>query len=176
MESVPDFTDFDFTKMESVPDFITPDFITRSIENAIKAVIMYNLSRDITFIRLLFDDENISYPDEIDFANEFFIAQTTRKSIDIYCRSRNKHVLIEVKTDKIDVNALRQALYYRDLIAQRSWVDLANEKIDVVLVGKKFSQDLYNEIRELNELSNGIRLMKYIPTNNEKWGRFEYVH
>ncbi|MCD6512457.1 MAG: hypothetical protein J7K61_02510, partial [Thermoplasmata archaeon] len=30
------------------------------IENAIKAVIMYNLAHDISFIRLLFDDENIS--------------------------------------------------------------------------------------------------------------------
>jgi len=146
------------------------------IENAIKAVIMYNLSHDISFIRLLFDDEKISTPNEIDFANEFFIAQTTRKSIDIYCRSRNKHVLIEVKTDKIDASALRQVLYYRDLIAQRSWVNPENERIDIVLVGKRFSSDLLSEISKLNEISNGVRLMKYTPINEGTWGQFEYVH
>jgi len=146
------------------------------LENAIKAVIMYNLSYDISFIRMLFDDKKISNPNEVDFANEFFIAQTTRKSIDIYCRCKNRHVLIEVKTDKIDVNALRQTLYYRDLIAQRSWVNPENERIDIVLVGKRFSSDLLSEVKKLNEISNGIRLMKYISINEGKWGRFEYVH
>lgn len=146
------------------------------LENAIKAVIMYNLSHDINFIRLLFNDQDISDFDEIDFANEFFIAQTTRKSIDIYCRSENKHILIEVKTARLDANALRQALYYRDLIAQGSWVNPDNEGIDIVLVGKSFSSELVNEIRKLNEISNGVRLMKYIPTNDGKWGRFEYVY
>ena len=151
-------------------------FKVGKIENAAKAVIMYNLAHDINFIRLLFNDEKISNPNEIDFINEFFIAQTTRKSIDIYSRSKSKHVLIEVKTDKIDASALRQTLYYRDLITQRSWVNPENERIDIVLVGKRFSSDLLRDVKKLNEISNGIRLMKYIPTNNGKWGRFEYVH
>lgn len=137
---------------------------------------MYNLSYDINFIRLLFNDQNISDIDEIDFANEFFIAQTTRKSIDIYCRTVNKHILIEIKTGRLDANALKQALYYRDLIARKSWVNLEKEGIDVVLVGKSFLPELLNEIKRLNEIGNGIRLMKYTPTNNGKWGRFEYVH
>jgi len=129
------------------------------LENAIKAVIMYNLSHDLNFIRELFGDKSISNPEDIDFANEFFIAQTTRKSVDIYCRSKNKHILIEVKTGKIDARALKQALYYRDLIAQRPWVNPDNEEIDIVLVGKRFSSDLLREITKLSEIGNGIRLM-----------------
>ncbi len=150
------------------------------LENAIKAVIMYRLSNDIEFIKQIFNDNEISNSNNIDFVNEFFIAPTTRKSVDIYGILKNQfittHLIIEVKTNQVDQQALIQALYYRDLLGQRNWVNRKNEKIEVVLVGKRFSSDLINEVKKLNKIGNGIKLMKYIPQDSGKWGEFENVH
>ncbi|BER91746.1 hypothetical protein [Atrimonas thermophila] len=145
------------------------------IENAIKAVLMHELAYNPHLVRrmLLELDAN---PEEIDFVNEFFIAQTTRKSIDIYIRYRNSHVLVEVKTDKVDESALEQALYYRDLLSQRSWVDAEKDEIKVVLVGKRFTDTLQDSVKKLTKVNNGVRLVRYKPLHSGTWGEFESVY
>jgi len=45
-----------------------------------------------------------------------------------------------------------------------------DEKIDIVLVGKRFSSDLLSEVKKLNKIGNGIILMKYIPLTKESGG------
>jgi hypothetical protein len=144
------------------------------IENAIKAVLMYELAHNLSLVKKIFSGLDVD-PDKIDFVNEFFIAQTTRKSIDIYVTYKNSHILIEVKTDKVDENALKQALYYRDLLSQRPWIDIERDRIKVVLVGKRFVNTLPDSIKKLAKINNGIQLIQYKPINNGKWGEFRDV-
>ncbi len=144
-------------------------------ENAIKAVLMYELAHNPSLVSKIFSGLK-GDPDKIDFVNEFFIAQTTRKSIDIYVTFKNSHILIEVKTDKVDENALRQALYYRDLLSQRPWIDTERDRIKVVLVGKRFVNTLPASIKKLAKINNGIQLIQYKPINNGKWGEFKDVY
>ena len=146
-----------------------------NIENAIKAVIMYILAYNPS--QILNEIENKRELDwkELDFVNEFFIAQTTRKSVDIYARMRDIHVLFEVKTDVADENALRQAVYYRDLLWQRPWINPEKDKIFVVLIGQRFQEKLKQSIERLKKMNNGIHLLQYRPINNGKWADFNYV-
>ena len=144
------------------------------IENAIKAVLMYELAHNPSLARKIFSGLEVD-PDKIDFVNEFFIAQTTRKSIDIYVTYKNSHILIEVKTDRVDENTLKQALYYRDLLSQRSWIDTEKDKIKVVLVGKRFITTLPDSVKNLAKINNGIQLIQYTPINDGKWGEFKDV-
>ncbi len=143
-----------------------------SIENAIKAVLMYELAHNPSLVRKIFLGLEVN-PDKIDFINEFFIAQTTRKSIDIYIAYKNSHILVEVKTDRIDENALKQALYYRDLLSQRPWIDVEKDIIKVVLMGKRFVSTLPDSIKKLAKINNGIQLIQYKPVNDGKWGEFK---
>lgn len=145
------------------------------IENAIKAIFMHELSFNLEFIRELFNDKKINLHD-IDFINEFFIAQSTRKSVDIYCLYRNVHLLVEAKTKKANVKNLKQVLYYRDVLFQRPWLNPQSEKINVMLIAKDFPAELIQSVKRLNEVNNGIKLMRYKPVNDEKWGQFEYVY
>jgi len=63
---------------------------------------MYQLAYNPTSILSdLLKNINIDYTN-FDFINEFFIAQTTRKAVDIYARSDNSHIIFEVKTDRAD--------------------------------------------------------------------------
>lgn len=144
------------------------------IENAIKAVLMHELAYNPSLVKKIFLGLEVD-PDKIDFVNEFFIAQTTRKSIDIYITYKNSHILIEVKTDKVDENALKQALYYRDLLSQRPWIDTERDKIKVVLVGKRFVNTLLDSIKKLAKINNGIQLIQYKPISDGKWGEFKDV-
>jgi len=144
------------------------------IENAIKAVLMYELAHNPSLVRKIFSGLEVD-PDKIDFVNEFFIAQTTRKSIDIYITYKNSHILVEVKTDRVDENALKQALYYRDLLSQRPWIDVEKDRINVILVGKRFVNTLPDSIKKLAKINNGIQLIQYKPINGGKWGEFKDV-
>ena len=145
------------------------------IENAIKAVLMYELAHNMTLVRKIFSGLEVD-PDKIDFVNEFFITQTTRKSVDIYAVYRNNHILIEVKTNKVDEKALRQVLYYRDLLLQRPWIDIEKDRIKVVLVGKSFTNTLPDSVKKLAKIDNEIQLIQYEPTNGGKWGEFKDVY
>jgi len=137
-------------------------------ENAIKAVILYGLARN--------DNEflNLKLPTNYDFANEFFIAQTTRKSVDILCLGESFHHIMEVKTDRCDEYTLTQALYYRDLLRQRKWVGV-RDKILISLIGKRFTNDIVRSCRLLNRPFGFIQLIEYIPTNLGKWASIRDV-
>lgn len=146
-----------------------------NIENAIKAVIMYELAHNPAFIiSKFFPGEEVDFAG-LDFVNEFFIAQTTRKSVDIYVTLKDIHILIEVKTEKIDESALSQALYYRDLLYQRQWVNAETDRFFVLLVGQKFPGRLKQSVAKLMKINNGIHLLQYRPIDNGKWAEFEYV-
>lgn len=148
------------------------------IENAIKAVLMYELAYNLPFVKKVFSNLDIFLTElnEVDFVNEFFIAQTARKSVDVYVVFKNNHVLIEVKTDKVNEAALRQALYYRDLLSQRPWINAAKNKIKIILIGKGFTKTLQSFVKKLYQVNNEIQLIQYEPVDKEgTWGRFKNV-
>lgn len=144
------------------------------IENSIKAVLMYELAHNGPLINKLFSGMDVEH-DNIDFCNEFFIAQTARKSIDIFITCGFLNILVEVKADRIDEDALTQSLYYRDLLAQRKWIDAKESINKVVLVGKRFTNYIIDSIDTLVKIKNGIQLIQYRPINNGKWAEFEDV-
>ena len=66
--------------------------------------------------------------------NEIFIAQTTRKSIDILCMRNNEnnsrsYIICEVKTDRCQADSLSQVLYYMDLFKRKELVDINKDII-----------------------------------------------
>lgn len=134
------------------------------IENAIKAVISYLLAhKDLSLTTKMGDID--------DFVNEFFVAPTTRKNIDILCKGENLHTVIEVKRGVCDKTALKQALYYADLLQQRPWFKERSGK-NVVLVASNFEADTLQLAHRLNQLGNSkIILIKYKPINNGRWGQ-----
>jgi hypothetical protein len=180
--------DFKFRKRDSALKFIpynpidnvTPlkfyiDNVGR-YENAIKAVIMYELAYNPTSILSdLSKNMNINY-ENFDFINEFFIAQTTRKAVDIYARDDNYHIIFEVKTDRVDEKALQQALYYKDLLLQRLGAKGVESSVYVLIIGQRFSNKLIDLIKKLNTLKTQIYLIEYIPVEKNKWAVFNYVY
>ena len=138
-----------------------------SIENAITAVIMYELSEDTSNFKKI-----IGLKGKCDFANEFFVAPTTRKAIDIFTTWDTQTAIIECKSKKVDVFGLQQGLYYRDLIYQQNWYDKTN-KIILILVGSSFHKDVIKAVVHLNKIEQfEIKLIKYNPIENNKWGNF----
>lgn len=132
-------------------------------ENSIKALLMYKLKTG---------DKEITnaFGKVIDFFNEVYIAQTTRKLIDILCIAEKengyKYILSEVKTDKCDKNSLVQLLYYMDLFKQKDKVNLQNDAIMGVLIGKSFDKDVIDFAKERNMqgVNGSLILLGYEPT------------
>lgn len=137
------------------------------IENAVKAIIMYELAeKESTF------KKQISLEGKCEFANEFFVAPTTRKAIDVFAFNKEKYAIIECKTKTMKVKGLKQTLYYQDLIRQRNWFD-DSKKITAVLVAKKIHSKVIEYARLLNKTKQAeIKLIKYIPQKNKKWADF----
>lgn len=139
-------------------------FRVGGLENAIKAVISWKLAYNDKEVKLFGLEE------QYDFANEFFVAPTTRKNLDFLCESEGLYVILEVKKETCDEKALRQSLYYADLLDQRPWANKNFKKI-VVLIGKKFNDEIKKYAKLINKINNfnEVRLIKYIPINNGKW-------
>lgn len=136
---------------------------------------MYELAYNPTSILSdLLKNINIDYTN-FDFINEFFIAQTTRKAVDIYASSDNSHIIFEVKTDRVDEKALQQALYYKDLLLQRLGAKGIESSVYVLIIGKRFSNKLIDLIKKLNILKTQIYLIEYIPIEENKWAIFNNV-
>ncbi|MFC1923554.1 hypothetical protein ACFLY4_09745 [Chloroflexota bacterium] len=135
-------------------------------ENAVKANLMYRLGKDPASIIEEFADVS-------DFMNEVFIAQTTRKSIDILC-IRNKpneardFFICEVKTDLCDERSLEQVLYYKDLFVRNKTYNIANDNVIGCLIGKRFSQETITYARALANVSvfGEVWLLEYNPIND----------
>ena len=144
-------------------------------ENAVKALLMYLLGeKDRSIIKI--------FGDVIDFMNEVFIAQTTRKSIDILCISggneNNKiYTIVEVKTGKCDERSLSQVLYYMDLFKRRGIMNLEKDIIVGCLLGKDFSTRVikYSRQRNLHRVNGRLILVQYIPNNDGNDAKFHPV-
>jgi predicted RNA-binding protein len=133
-----------------------------SIENAIKAILLRELAYKN---QKLLDILNL--PENYDFVNEFIIAPTFRKAIDILVKASGLYLIIEVKTNKCEVEALKQALYYRDLLRQRNWVN-NKDMIEVALVAQSFASDLIKATKDINSINDPVRLLQYSPTDDRK--------
>lgn len=157
-----------YNKPQEAPLLKDKIYRVGEIENAIKGIIMYELTEKESAFKQI-----ISLNDDCQFANEFFVAPTTRKAIDIFAYDKEKYAIIECKTDVIDVNGLKQAIYYQDLIKQRHWFD-KRKKTAVILVAKRFRSDVKKFAKQLNKTpQTEIKLIKYIPKENQKWADFQ---
>jgi len=135
-------------------------------ENSIKALLMYKLKKNDISIT------NILGPVH-DFMNEVFIAQTTRKSIDILCIQNNEHnfkryTICEVKTDKCQPDSLMQVLYYVDLFKRKELVSLWSDKVFGCLVGKRFDTEVleFSKKRNKQNINGKIILIEYNSYKN----------
>jgi hypothetical protein len=144
-------------------------------ENSVKALLMFRLRQNDPAITSVLGPVS-------DFMNEVFIAQTTRKSIDILCIRKQSsgsrdYIITEVKTGKCDSNSLRQVLYYIDLFKRKELVDISRDYIAGCLVGQRFDPEIieFSQRRNAQGINGSITLMKYIPKNTGKDADFEKV-
>jgi len=152
-------------------------FKVGNIENAIKAIILYELANKKDFFSILFpQDENLSF---YDFTHEVFISPILKKLIDIYVMARlnnntEKHIVIEVKTKEVNLNDLKQGLTYLDLLIPLNWCSINAER-ELVLIGKGFNREVKNYVKFINFFLTTfkIRLIKYIPNENGEWAVFQ---
>jgi len=143
-------------------------------ENSIKAFIMYCLAHK--------KEELSDYFGKVrDFMNEVFIAQTTRKCIDILVISETDDKKIffitEVKTERCDKYSMMQILYYMDLFKQKK---IFRNKKDIIvgcLIGKSFAQDIidYAKIRNFQGVNGSLFLLKYVPSREGNSATFEKI-
>jgi len=144
-------------------------------ENSIKALLMYKIGQNDPSL------SNIMGPVS-DFMNEVFIAQTTRKSIDILCIKKladcaRKYIICEVKTDKCHSDSLRQVLYYMDLFRRKDLVDIHNDEIIGCLIGQRFSNDIidFSKKRNSHGINGSIFLAEYKPIENGQDAEFQRI-
>ncbi len=143
-------------------------------ENSIKALLMYKIAKRDPYLLRVFGDIT-------DFMNEVFIAQTTRKSIDILCINRvegiSTYIIAEVKTGKCDIRSLSQVLYYMDLFKQKDLVDINSDIIVGCLVGRAFDEHVieYSRARNKQGVNGSLILLKYHPSANGRDATFSQV-
>ena len=143
-------------------------------ENSIKAFLIYKLAQRDPCLLSVFG--NIT-----DFMNEVFIAQTTRKSIDILCINRvegmSTYIISEVKTGKCDTKSLSQVLYYMDLFKQKDLVNVNSDIIVGCLVGRAFDEHVIEYSRERNRqgVNGSLILLDYQPSANGRNATFNQV-
>lgn len=145
-----------------------------NIENAIKALLMYELREQTEFTRETFGNV-------IDFMNEVFVAQTTRKLFDILVISKNdsgrNYFIIEAKTDRFNATELTQLLGYLDLFRQREIFNMKKDKITGCILAKRFDNDVKNFISLYNQLGvfEEIKIIQYNPKDNYKDAEFKVL-
>lgn len=144
-------------------------------ENAIKALMMYKLAQQSSDLFNVFGSVS-------EFLNEVYIAQTTRKSIDILCFVKKpeigrRYIICEAKKGECNIESLNQLLYYVDLFKRKSLVDPAQDTVAGCLVGGDISQDVIEFCQTLNAQGvNGmLTLLKYIPNASKTDATFERI-
>lgn len=137
-------------------------------ENSIKALLMYKIGQNDPSITDILGPIS-------DFMNEVFIAQTTRKSIDILCiqsqcADSRRYIICEVKKDRCSSDSLRQLLYYTDLFKRKELVDIHSDVIIACLVGQRFDSEVidFSQRRNAHGINGSIFLIEYKPTENDK--------
>lgn len=141
-------------------------------ENAIKGLLMYKIGQgDPSIVEVL---GPVS-----DYMNEVFIAQTTRKTIDILCIASHtagsrKYIICEVKRDRCRSDSLSQLLYYMDLFKRKALVDIRSDVIVGCLVGKRFDPEAidFSLKRNAHGMNGSILLIQYNPTEDHKDAHF----
>lgn len=135
-----------------------------NIENAIKALLMFEFANKTDRIEKIFGPVN-------DFMNEVFIAQTTRKSMDLLCINdglSKSYTIIEAKTDCCDKKSLKQLLYYLDLFIRKDLFIKGKDKVQGCLIGQSFHKDVIDFVKANNyqNIENKIILLRYFPIDN----------
>lgn len=150
------------------------------LENAVKGVVMHKLSvsdRDVL---------NILGPVD-DFLNEVFIAQTTRKAIDVLCigtreDGMRQYTIIEFKTDWISADNLEQLLTYLDLFRQRLLErGQTHFRVKGCLIGQRFRPDVSEYVASRNKFTpDEVILVTYsaisLPGNRKGDATFALSH
>lgn len=161
---------FDLYKPKNITHLKDKIYEVGRFENSIKAVLSWMLAhKDNAVTKIV----GTNY----EFANEFFVAPTTRKNIDLFCEGSDSYSVIEVKKDTCNKDTLIQALYYADLLNQRPWIKGALKK-DVILVGKSFTQDVIDFAEIINntiKVNNKVKLVKYVPNGKRNWATLEEI-
>jgi len=142
-----------------------------SIENSVKAIFLSKLkSRDPVL--------NNIFGNVIDYMNETFVAQTTRKLIDLLCISKIEngriYYIIEAKSGVVTFNEehLKQLLTYLDLFKQKSLVDPMRDRIIGGIMFNKCSDLVRYAINQLNEM----KIFDGIKCINFSWDHNSNVH
>jgi len=144
-------------------------------ENAIKGLLMHKIGQQDPSIADIMGPVS-------DFMNEVFIAQTTRKTIDILCvgsyeASSRKYIICEVKTDRCRSSSLSQLLYYMDLFTRKDLVDIRADVVVGCLIGRRFDADVldFSLKRNAHGVNGSIMLIQYNPTQDGKDAYFEEI-
>jgi len=144
-------------------------------ENSIKALLMYKMSQnDPTIINIL---GSVS-----DFMNEVFIAQTTRKMMDILSiqnldANSKRYIISEVKTYKCQSDSLWQVLHYMDLFKQKELVNIHSDIVDGCLIGQRFDDEVidFTKRRNAQGVNGNILLIQYNPIKNGSDANFQRI-
>lgn len=144
-------------------------------ENSIKALLIYKIGQNDPSITDILDHV-------CDFMNEVFIAQTTRKSIDILCiqshgADSRRYIICEVKKDRCSSGSLSQLLYYMDLFKRKELVDIHSDAIIGCLVGQRFDHEVmdFSQKRNAHGINGSIFLIEYKPIEDGKDAYFTRV-
>jgi len=133
-----------------------------SIENSIKAIFLSKLKKNDPALNDIFGNV-------VDYMNETFVAQTTRKLIDLLCISKMEdskiYYIIEAKSGAVSFNEdyLKQLLTYLDLFKQKTLVDPNKDKIIGAIMFNKCSDIVRYAINQLNEMKifDGIKCIYF---------------
>lgn len=138
-----------------------------TIENAIKAFLMYELREETKITKDIFGKVD-------DFINEVFVAQTTRKLFDTLVISEKEegksYFIVEAKTDRFQSNDLTQLLSYIDLFRQREIFRLNRDNIIGCILSKRINSEVMEFVSLYNKLDifDKILMIMYEPSNSGK--------
>lgn len=138
-----------------------------TIENSIKAFLLSELKNNSNFIHTLFGNV-------IDYMNETFLAQTTRKLFDLLVISSDNNkgkdfYIVEAKVSNYTKNNLSQLLNYIDLFRLKSIFDNTKDRVIGYALAQNYSDSLIELVATLKyfQIFENIDLLKYIPANKK---------
>lgn len=133
------------------------------VENSIKAFLLSELKKNSFFINNFFGEV-------IDYTNETFVAQTTRRLFDLLVISGKGSVgrhffIVEAKTLDFSKANLSQLLGYVDLFKLKHIFDASRDKVTGCALAKRFSSDLIEVVSLFKYFGvvEDLRLLSYKP-------------
>lgn len=147
----------------------------KTIENSIKAFLLSELKKKSSFVEGLFGNV-------VDYMNETFVAQTTRKLFDLLVISSENtsgkdFYIIEAKTLNYTKDNLSQLLNYIDLFKLKNIFDTKSDKVIGKALTQKYSKSLMELVAALKyfHISENLDLLKYQQKNTENTASIEKV-